>query len=98
VRLESTGTFSHSHEPAASRLALRLESTAATCDALHICNPRQPVLSRLQSRSAYRVFEIVQDIRELAEALGHPRFVLVAHDWGAVAAWQFAAYHQVPVL
>ena len=50
---------------------------------------------RLQSRSAYRVFEIVQDIRELAEALGHPKFVLVAHDWGAVAAWQFAAYHQV---
>ena len=53
---------------------------------------------RLQSRSAYRVFEIVQDIRELAEALGHPKFVLVAHDWGAVAAWQFAAYHQVWVL
>jgi pimeloyl-ACP methyl ester carboxylesterase len=47
-----------------------------------------------RSRSAYRVFEIVQDMRELAEALGHPKFVLVAHDWGAVAAWQFAAYHQ----
>ena len=61
----------------------------------YTCHEPDTGWMRLQSRSAYRVFEIVQDIRELAEALGHPKFVLVAHDWGAVAAWQFAAYHQV---
>ena len=52
----------------------------------------------LQGRAAYRLFEIVQDIKELITALGHEHCILVAHDWGAVAAWRFAAYHSVRVV
>jgi pimeloyl-ACP methyl ester carboxylesterase len=47
-----------------------------------------------KGRRHYRLFEIVQDLKELVEALGHKRFILVGHDWGAVASWRFAAYHQ----
>jgi pimeloyl-ACP methyl ester carboxylesterase len=95
VRIIAFLCVSDSQQQAAVSFALRLESTPPPVTP---GSPDDQRLLRLQSRSAYRVFEIVQDIRELAEALGHPKFVLVAHDWGAVAAWQFAAYHQVPVL
>jgi len=35
----------------------------------------------------YHVDRIAQDALELASALGHERFVLVGHDWGAVATY-----------
>jgi len=41
----------------------------------------------------YRMKFLVEDIRALAEHLGHKRFVLVAHDWGAGVAWPFAIRH-----
>jgi pimeloyl-ACP methyl ester carboxylesterase len=35
----------------------------------------------------------VEDIRQLAEFLGHKKFVLVAHDWGGAVAWIFAMFY-----
>jgi pimeloyl-ACP methyl ester carboxylesterase len=47
--------------------------------------------------SAYQMPALVEDVRALAsEALktaGGSRFTLVAHDWGGVVAWVFAAVH-----
>jgi len=36
---------------------------------------------------------LVEDVRTLAEHLGHKKFVLVGHDWGGVVAWVFALFH-----
>src|SRR4029453_1903674 len=41
----------------------------------------------------YQVKYMVEDLRALAEKLGHKKFVLVAHDWGGALAWAFAAAH-----
>lgn len=41
----------------------------------------------------YRAKALVQDILQLADALGHERFTLVAHDWGGAIAWNVAAWH-----
>jgi len=38
----------------------------------------------------YRMKYLVEDIRALAEHLGHKKFSLVAHDWGGGVAWPFA--------
>lgn len=40
----------------------------------------------------------LQDLKELVEALGHSKFILVGHDWGAVASWRFAACHEVSTM
>src|SRR5712691_10435485 len=41
----------------------------------------------------YQVKYMVEDLRALAEKLGHKKFVLVAHDWGGAIAWAFAIAH-----
>jgi pimeloyl-ACP methyl ester carboxylesterase len=41
----------------------------------------------------YRMKYLIEDIRALAEYLGHKKFILVAHDWGAGVAWPFAIRH-----
>jgi len=41
----------------------------------------------------YRMKYLVEDIRSLVEYLGHKKFILVAHDWGAGVAWPFAIRH-----
>jgi pimeloyl-ACP methyl ester carboxylesterase len=41
----------------------------------------------------YQTKHLVEDIRLLAEHLGHKKFVLVAHDWGGAVAWAFALFH-----
>jgi len=41
----------------------------------------------------YRAKHIVEDIRQLIAHLGHQSCILVAHDWGGAAAWNFAALH-----
>jgi pimeloyl-ACP methyl ester carboxylesterase len=41
----------------------------------------------------YRMPQLVEDLRALAEHLGHRRFVLVGHDWGGAVAWAFAIAH-----
>jgi len=38
----------------------------------------------------YRMKYLVEDLRLLAEHLGHKRFILVGHDWGGAVAWVFA--------
>jgi pimeloyl-ACP methyl ester carboxylesterase len=47
--------------------------------------------------SAYEMPALVEDVRALAaeelKAAGGSRFTLVAHDWGGVVAWVFAAMH-----
>lgn len=37
----------------------------------------------------YHIKFLVEDIRELADFLGHKKFLLVAEDWGAQVAWCF---------
>ena len=41
----------------------------------------------------YEVKYMVEDLRQLAEKLGHKKFILVAHDWGGAIAWAFAIAH-----
>ncbi|CAG2110089.1 unnamed protein product, partial [Medioppia subpectinata] len=41
----------------------------------------------------YTVSAIVEDTRQLVEALGKRDVVLVAHDWGGAIGWGFAAKH-----
>jgi epoxide hydrolase 4 len=41
----------------------------------------------------YQVKYLVEDLRALAEKLGHKKFILVGHDWGGVVAWSFAIAH-----
>ena len=38
----------------------------------------------------YKVEYIIEDLRALAEHLGHKKFIMVAHDWGGAVAWSFA--------
>lgn len=42
---------------------------------------------------AYRAKYLVEDLRQLIQALGHTSCILVAHDWGGAAAWNLAAEH-----
>lgn len=46
--------------------------------------------SRPADPKQYQIKMLVEDIRGLAEHLGHQRMVLVAHDWGGGVAWAFA--------
>ena len=46
----------------------------------------------------YRTDVLAQDVVDIAEALGHERFHLVGHDWGASVAWVLAAHHADRVL
>jgi pimeloyl-ACP methyl ester carboxylesterase len=41
----------------------------------------------------YRIRYLIEDVRALAEHLGHNAFILVAHDWGGGVAWPFAMRH-----
>jgi pimeloyl-ACP methyl ester carboxylesterase len=41
----------------------------------------------------YRTRYLIEDIRALAEHLGHKKLILVAHDWGGGVAWPFAMRH-----
>jgi pimeloyl-ACP methyl ester carboxylesterase len=41
----------------------------------------------------YGMKYLINDIRALAEHLGHKKFILVAHDWGGGVAWPFAIRH-----
>ncbi len=41
----------------------------------------------------YQMKYLVEDVRALADHLGHKKFVLVGHDWGGAVAWSFAISH-----
>jgi pimeloyl-ACP methyl ester carboxylesterase len=49
--------------------------------------------SKPEELAAYLLPTLVEDLRSLADHLGHQRFVLVGHDWGGVVAWAFAMTH-----
>src|SRR5262249_12039474 len=36
---------------------------------------------------AYDIIELTNDVAGLADALGHQKFIVVGHDWGAPVAW-----------
>lgn len=40
----------------------------------------------------YHIEQIARDVLELASALGHERFHLLGHDWGALAAYRACAF------
>ncbi|XP_054261749.1 epoxide hydrolase 4-like [Macrosteles quadrilineatus] len=42
-----------------------------------------------EGRSFYRLRYLVEDVKNLVEALGREECTLVAHDWGGVVAWYF---------
>jgi len=48
----------------------------------------------LSSRPAeveqYHITALIEDLRALAEHLGHEKFIMVAHDWGGAVAWSAA--------
>ncbi|UCF84190.1 MAG: alpha/beta hydrolase [Desulfobacteraceae bacterium] len=41
----------------------------------------------------YQIKDLIEDLRALAEYLGHKKFILVGHDWGGAVAWSFAIRH-----
>ena len=41
----------------------------------------------------YRMKHLVEDLRALAEHLGHKKFILVGHDWGGAVCWSFPYYY-----
>jgi pimeloyl-ACP methyl ester carboxylesterase len=41
----------------------------------------------------YQVKYLIEDVRALADKLGHKKFILVAHDWGGAIAWAYAIAH-----
>jgi pimeloyl-ACP methyl ester carboxylesterase len=43
--------------------------------------------------SSYGIEFLVQDVLDVADALGIDRFDLVGHDWGGMVAWAAAALH-----
>ena len=42
---------------------------------------------------SYFILNMVEDVRQVVAGLGKEKFTLVAHDWGGVIAWTFAALH-----
>ena len=47
---------------------------------------------RPEGPGAYAIEHLVEDVAGLDDASGAREVVLVAHDWGAMIAWQFAAH------
>ena len=46
--------------------------------------------ARPMDESAYLLPNLISDVNGLADALGHERYHLVGHDWGAMVAWSLA--------
>jgi pimeloyl-ACP methyl ester carboxylesterase len=49
--------------------------------------------SKPHELKAYHATTLIEDVRALADHLGHRKFTLVAHDWGGAVAWSFATRH-----
>ena len=41
----------------------------------------------------YHVKDLIEDLRALAEHLGHEKIIMVGHDWGGAVAWSVAIRH-----
>ncbi len=48
---------------------------------------------RPASIEAYNIVDLSADVVGIADALGHERFLVVGHDWGAPVAWHTALLH-----
>ena len=46
--------------------------------------------SKPEAVEAYHVKHLINDLRALAQHLGHQKIILVAHDWGGAVAWSAA--------
>ena len=53
--------------------------------------------SRPEGLQAYRLDELVEDVARLIDTSGKSEVTLIAHDWGAVIAWQFALRERLPL-
>jgi pimeloyl-ACP methyl ester carboxylesterase len=53
--------------------------------------------SRPEGFKAYRMKHLIEDVAALIDASGCSETVLIAHDWGAVIAWQFALRQRMPL-
>ena len=49
--------------------------------------------ARPAGRRAYRLREVVEDLRHLLDEAGVPSAHVVGHDWGALAGWALSAWH-----
>lgn len=49
--------------------------------------------SKYRVQQAYRIKELVGDVRDILDAYGEKTAVVVGHDWGAPVAWTFAWLH-----
>lgn len=49
--------------------------------------------SKPEGLEEYTTRPLIEDLRALAEHLGHRKFILIAHDWGGAVAWNFANRH-----
>ncbi len=48
---------------------------------------------RPEAIEAYNIVELTNDVAGIADALGHEKFLVVGHDWGAPVAWHTALLH-----
>ena len=48
---------------------------------------------RPEAIEAYDIVELTNDVAGIADALGHEKFLVVGHDWGAPVAWHTALLH-----
>lgn len=53
--------------------------------------------SRPNGVQSYRLDELVEDVVRIIEASGKQKVTLIAHDWGAVIAWEFALRQRLPL-
>ena len=53
--------------------------------------------SKPEEVEAYYIEKVADDVAAFIEALGEPSAVVIAHDWGAVAAWFAAMRHPMRV-
>lgn len=53
--------------------------------------------TRPKGKKAYRLDNLTQDVATLIDASGAKDVTLIAHDWGAIVAWQFAIQQVRPL-
>jgi pimeloyl-ACP methyl ester carboxylesterase len=86
--------------PETSAMWTQLTATLAVAG-YHCLAPDQRGYSRgarLEAEHEYRYEYLAADILAIAKAAGFDRYHVVAHDWGACAAWAALSVDRVPVI